>query len=89
MHRLSAACQRMVQNASVLQRSFSLMVLELMEEGRSSVGNDLLTLLEEALKADILVEEGTGENVGYRYWHPLLVDYLYESLSATRRTLGS
>jgi serine/threonine protein kinase/tetratricopeptide (TPR) repeat protein len=88
LRRLSIPCQHLLQKASILQQSFSLMVLQLMDQGQQSsqTSRDLLKLLEEALNAGILIEEGTGVTLQYRFWHPLLVDYLYESLSMTRRT---
>src|SRR5207245_255604 len=45
----------------------------------------LLDLLDEALQAGVLTEEGSGSRILYAFWHPLLVSHLYERLSATRR----
>src|SRR5881275_2047863 len=45
----------------------------------------LLDLLEEALYAGLLAEEGTGTHITYHFWHPLIVSHLYERLSAARR----
>jgi tetratricopeptide (TPR) repeat protein len=45
----------------------------------------VLDLLEEALKSGMLTEEGVGTRITYQFWHPLLVDHLYEKLSAARR----
>ena len=45
----------------------------------------VLALLEEALNAGMLVEEGAGAQVVYRFWHPILAEYLYGLLSATKR----
>src|SRR5260370_33914545 len=33
----------------------------------------------------MLTEEGSGTRITYYFWHPLLVSYLYEGLSAGRR----
>jgi len=45
----------------------------------------LLDLLEEALQAGMLSEEGSGTRITYHFWHPLLVSHLYDGLSAGRR----
>jgi tetratricopeptide (TPR) repeat protein len=46
---------------------------------------ELLDLLDEALQAGVLIEEGGGTTIMYQFWHPLLVSHLYEHLSAARR----
>jgi tetratricopeptide (TPR) repeat protein len=45
----------------------------------------ILDLLEEALHAGLLTEEGTGAHITYHFWHPLIISHLYERLSAARR----
>ena len=45
----------------------------------------LLDLLEEALRAGLLAEEGNGTGITYHFWHPLIVSHLYGRLSAARR----
>src|SRR5437660_6577877 len=46
----------------------------------------VLDVLDEALQAGVLLEEGSAASISYTFWHPLLVTHLYERLSATRRT---
>src|SRR5258707_3119771 len=57
-----------------------------MEAGGPDADEDIiLDLLEEALQAGMLTEEGSGTRITYYFWHPLLVSHLYDSLSAGRR----
>jgi DNA-binding SARP family transcriptional activator/tetratricopeptide (TPR) repeat protein len=86
MSRLSEPCQRLLGNAAVLGGSFGFPLICAMEARSSQPDEDLiLNLLEEALQAGVLNEEGTGTRITYHFWHPLLVSYLYENLSAVRR----
>jgi hypothetical protein len=36
----------------------------------------IIDLLEEALQAGFLSEEGSGMHITYHFWHPLIIDYL-------------
>src|SRR5579872_2596017 len=45
----------------------------------------VLDLLEEALRAGLLTEEGAGTRITYHFWHPLIVSHLYDRLSGARR----
>src|SRR5260370_42686446 len=57
-----------------------------MEAGGPDAAEDaLLDLLDEALQAGVLTEEGSGARIIYHFWHPLLASHLYDSLSAGRR----
>src|SRR5260370_4456605 len=57
-----------------------------MEAGAPDAAEDaLLDLLDEALQAGVLTEEGSGARIIYPFWHPLLASHLYDSLSAGRR----
>jgi DNA-binding SARP family transcriptional activator len=87
MGRLSSACQRLLGNAAVLGGSFTFHVIQQMETGsNANAGEDaILDLLEEAIQAGVLTEEGTGSRINYQFWHPLLVSHLYDQLSAARR----
>jgi DNA-binding SARP family transcriptional activator len=86
MGRISSACQRLLVRAAVLGGSFEFNLICLMEAGGPDAGEDtILDLLEEALQAGMLTEEGSGTHVTYHFWHPLLVSYLYDGLSAGRR----
>ena len=86
LSRLSSSCQRLLGNASVLGGSFELPVISSMETGSNVADEDaVLDLLEEALRAGVLTEEGVGTRITYTFWHPLLVSHLYERVSAQRR----
>ncbi|MGI9059574.1 MAG: DUF6788 family protein [Ktedonobacteraceae bacterium] len=90
MSRLSSACQRFLGNAAVLGGSFTFNIIAQLEvsgaDGANSMSEDtLLDLIEEAIQAGVLTEEGTGTRITYHFWHPLLVSHLYDQLSAARR----
>ncbi len=86
LERLSDACQRLLSKAAVLGGSFEFNIICAMEANTAGSSEDVvLDLLEEALKSGMLTEEGTGTRITYHFWHPLLVNHLYESLSAARR----
>jgi DNA-binding SARP family transcriptional activator len=92
IRRLSRDCQQLLKNAAVLGGTFEFSLICAMEAGGSAgVGDSMadedtvLTLLEEALQAGVLTDEGTGTRIFYHFWHPLLVDSLYESVSGLRR----
>ncbi|HEX6109581.1 MAG TPA: tetratricopeptide repeat protein, partial [Ktedonobacteraceae bacterium] len=86
MGRISSACQRLLVRAAVLGGSFEFNTIRFMEAGGPDADEDaILDLLEEALQAGMLTEEGSGTRITYYFWHPLLVSYLYEGLSAGRR----
>src|SRR5579859_7521962 len=83
LNRLSTGCQALLGRAAVLGGSFELgqllpMAGEYDEEA-------VVDLLEEALRAGLLTEEGTGAHFSYHFWHPLIIKHLYERLSAARR----
>ncbi|HET9918235.1 MAG TPA: DUF6788 family protein, partial [Ktedonobacteraceae bacterium] len=80
---LSSQCQNLLGKAAVLGGSFELHHLLAMT---SEYDEDaLLDLLEEALHAGLLAEEGNGARIVYHFWHPLIVNHLYKRLSAARR----
>lgn len=84
--KLSKDCQQLLGNAAVLGGSFTLSVLCTMETSGQLADEDaILDLLDEALKAGVLTEEGLGTRITYHFWHPLLVTHLYERMSGTRR----
>jgi tetratricopeptide (TPR) repeat protein len=87
MSRLTPACQRLLGNAAVLGGSFTFHVIQQMEVGVNANANEdtILDLLEEAIQAGVITEEGTGTRINYQFWHPLLVSHLYDQLSAARR----
>ncbi|HLZ55679.1 MAG TPA: AAA family ATPase [Ktedonosporobacter sp.] len=87
MRKLSEDCQQLLSNASVLGGSFEFGLLHAMESSHDAADEDIiLTLLEEALQAGVLTEEGTGTRITYHFWHPLLVQLLYDGVSATRKS---
>ncbi len=83
MSRLTAPCRRLLSAAAVLGSSFELHHIKAMEAGADE--DAVLDLVEEALQAGMLTEEGSGTDITYQFCHPLLVMHLYEKLSAARR----
>lgn len=81
--KLSSECQLLLGKAAVLGGSFALNQLLPMSNERSE--DSVLDLLDEALQAGLLIEEGTGAHITYHFWHPLIINHLYSRLSATRR----
>ncbi len=80
--RLSSECQVLLSKAAVLGGSFEFgQLLSMANEHQEDM---LLDLLEEALHAGLLTEEGSGSRITYHFWHPLIVSHLYERLSAAR-----
>ena len=86
MGRISGACQRLLTRAAVLGGSFEFNTIRSMETGGQDADEDtILDLLEEALQAGMITDEGSGTRITYHFWHPLFVSYLYDGLSAGRR----
>ncbi len=83
LNRLSSDCQNLLGKAAVLGGSFELNQLKPMIGEQNE--DNVLDLLEEALHAGILTEEGTGAHIIYHFWHPLIINHLYGRLSAARR----
>lgn len=83
LKRLSSTCQRLLKYASIFGGSFAFEWLQAMETTTDE--EDLLDLLDEALQADILVEESGEQEARYSFYHPLLATHLYEQQSAARR----
>lgn len=89
--RLSVPCQLLLGDAAVLGGSFDLhtimtMELESGDSGRADE-DSALDMLDEAVRAGVIGEEGKGANISYHFWQPLLVSHLYDRLSATKRAL--
>lgn len=84
--RITQPCQRLLERGAVLGGSFGFdTVREMASAGQPADEDLILDLLEEALQAGMLTEEGSGMAVTYHFWHPLLQTYLYEHLSYARR----
>ncbi|HEX7737890.1 MAG TPA: tetratricopeptide repeat protein, partial [Ktedonobacteraceae bacterium] len=84
--RISPECQRLLERGAVLGGAFLFDTIRDMASGGALADEDLiLDLLEESLQAGMLTEEGSGTRITYHFWHPLLLTYLYERLSAARR----
>lgn len=86
---LSPECQQFLRTAALLGNSFIFEVISLLEM-RSTLTHDVgnvLTLLEEALHAGVLTEEVVGTHVTYHFKHPLLVNHLFNRISAGRRVV--
>ncbi|GHO46435.1 DUF6788 family protein [Ktedonospora formicarum] len=83
---LSRPCQQLLGSAAVLGGSFEFNTLFTMESTTSTVDEDtVIEQLEEALQSGVLNEETIGSRAIYHFWHPMLVTYLYDHVSATRR----
>ncbi|MDQ6662241.1 MAG: AAA family ATPase, partial [Chloroflexota bacterium] len=87
MGKLSAPCQQLLANTAVLGGSFAFDLVCSIELANTPPTDEdaVLDLLDEALQAGVLTEEGRGMQITYSFWHPLVVSHLYEQLSATRR----
>ncbi len=86
MKRLSSDCRNLLGRAAVLGGSFEFPLICAMESrGDLDDEDTVLTLLEEALQEGVLTDEGSGTRVTYHFWHPLMVNYLYNDLSTVRR----
>ena len=83
LDRLSQGCQQLLGKAAVIGGSFELR--QLLPMANEYDEDNVLDLLEEALNAGLLIEEGTGANILYHFWHPLIINHLYRRLSAARR----
>jgi DNA-binding SARP family transcriptional activator len=84
--RITPQCQRLLERGAVLGGEFKFETICAMASGGVQADEDvILDLLEEALQAGMLTEEGSGMQITYHFWHPLLFTYLYEHLSAARR----
>lgn len=89
--RLSIPCQLLLGDAAVLGGSFDLhtimtMQLKSGDSGRADE-DTTLDMLDEAVRAGVIGEQGKGNNISYHFWQPLLVSHLYDRLSATKRAL--
>jgi predicted ATPase/DNA-binding SARP family transcriptional activator len=80
--KLSGECLNLLGKAAVLGGAFEFDQLLYMANERHE--DAILDMLEEALRAGLLTEEGTGARITYHFWHPLIVSHLYDHLSATR-----
>ncbi|GCE02967.1 DUF6788 family protein [Dictyobacter aurantiacus] len=81
--RLSQGCQQLLGKAAVIGGSFELR--QLVPMAGDAAEDTVLDLLDEALNAGLLIEEGAGANIAYHFWHPLIISHLYSRLSAARR----
>ncbi|MDQ3548709.1 MAG: AAA family ATPase, partial [Chloroflexota bacterium] len=80
LNRLTATCREALALAAVIGRDFS---LALMQQISVRDDEELLGLLDEALRAHVIVED-TGINA-YRFSHALIRETLYEELSGPER----
>lgn len=81
--RLSHGCQQLLGKAAVIGGLFELR--QLLPMANEYDEDTVLDQLDEALHAGLLIEEGTGANISYHFWHPLIISHLYGRLSAARR----
>lgn len=85
LSKLSSDCQLLLSKAAVLGGSFTLSQLTFLTGEQGANEESIFDLLEEALRAGLLTEEGAGARITYHFWHPLIVSHLYERQSAARR----
>ncbi len=87
LSKLSLSCQALLSKAAVFGAPFEFNHLLFMDCGQLPHPQEegVLDLLEEALRAGLLIEEGNGVHVSYHFWHPLIESHLYERLSVARR----
>jgi len=71
---LSESCQAFLGKAAVLGGPFELDQLTSLHEEHDEEA--ALDLLEEALHAGLLMEDGAGTSITYQFWHPLFANYL-------------
>ena len=86
LRRVSTQCQRLLERASLLGESFHVSRLYTLEQAQNDDQNLILDMLEEALHAGLLYERVTPPDSAFSFRHPLLVKYLFQHLSAARRT---
>jgi class 3 adenylate cyclase len=79
--RLSSSANQVLRVAAVVGTAFELAVVE---QAGDLTGDSLLTAVEEATSARLLLEI-PGTAAGYRFSHALVRDTLYDQLSAARR----
>lgn len=84
LDKLSHECQLLLGKVAVLGGAFELN--QLLYMANENLEDTILDLLDEALHAGLLTEEGNGTRIMYHFWHPLIVSHLYEGLSVARRT---
>jgi len=86
MESLSTECSVLLKHAAILGGSFEFAVICMMETDQQESNDErVLSLLEEAQDADVVMEEASGSRIVYHFWHPLVASYLYEQVSAVRR----
>ncbi len=83
LNKLIADCRQLLSKAAVLGGSFTFN--QLLPMASEPTEDSVLDLLEEALQAGLLTEEGRGAHITYHFWHPLIISHLYARLSAARR----
>jgi tetratricopeptide (TPR) repeat protein len=82
LQRLGEAARRVLTTAAVVGRTFSLRLLEALEEAQPDV---VLEALEEAERAHLVVAQAEGRETRYGFAHELIRQTLAESLSLPRR----
>ncbi len=82
LHRLSEGSQRVLSMAAVIGRSFSLRLLEELENNEPDT---VLDAIEEAERAHLVASEPERRDTRYKFVHELVRQTLAESLSLPRR----
>jgi DNA-binding SARP family transcriptional activator len=81
LRKLSHSCQACIEKAALLGEMFELD--QLLSSMPKHTEEDIFVLLEEALHAKFLREEGTAAHIRYHFCHPLLARFLRERRSAS------
>jgi predicted ATPase len=81
LRKLSHSCQACIEKAALLGETFELD--QLLSSMPKHTEEDIFVLLEEALHAKFLREEGTAAHIRYHFYHPLLARFLRERRSAS------
>jgi DNA-binding SARP family transcriptional activator len=76
LSKLSSDCQALLGKVAIMGGSFEFSQLLFIAGEQNTNEDAILDLLEEALRAGLLTEEGTGARITYHFWHPLVVNHL-------------
>jgi len=85
LDRLSEGTRRVLTTAALVGRSFSLALLEQLENKPDAAPDAVLNAIEEAEQAQLATPEPAGRDARYRFVHELVRQTLAESLSLPRR----
>jgi len=82
LERVSEACRRTLTMASVIGRRFT---FDVQQQSAGVLEEELLDTLDEAARAQLIREQGTGRESEYEFAHALIREVLYDGLGHRRR----